>query len=224
MPLITVSSLKGGQTKSTTAAGLAAELDAPILDFDHRQGDSLAWARAAGHPCRVVLPDLAQELIREASTSKGWVVADCPPAESDAHRLAVFGADLVVVPLAPFGAQDARGWYRQAELLREAAEFRQRQGFRQVQVAFLNRYEQTAMAAAIGGLLAGWAAPDEGRYYLGTVAKRVAISEAYQKGLPPHRGRFGLQFAEVLTKIANLATAISDVSDASAHTSHGSIQ
>lgn len=219
--LCAISNPKGGQGKSLTAGTMAVALEATLLDLDPRQGDSLRFARKAGLQCRLIQAGEAKEVIEEAAGSDAWFVADCPPAESDAHRYAVFAADIVVVPLAADGAQDIRGWYRGSQLLAEAVHYRAAQGLGQIQVAFLNRTRRTAMTSAVANILQGWADPEEGRHYLGLVGQRVALAEAYAEGKGPHLAKGAGDLAAVISGVVALARAYSTHA-VSAH--HRSIQ
>jgi chromosome partitioning protein len=107
--VIAVANLKGGSSKTTTAAHLAhalheAGLSVLVVDADP-QGSSLRWSEAAAWPMPAVglpvrtlhtqLPGLVGE--RDA------VVIDTPPLESQSGIVhsAMRAADLVLIPTAP---------------------------------------------------------------------------------------------------------------------------
>lgn len=107
--VIAVANLKGGSSKTTTAACLAAawhEAGLSVLAVDSDpQGSLLRWSEAAAWPMPVVglpvrtlhaqLPGLIGE--------RDVVVIDTPPLESQSGIVhsAMRAADLVVVPTAP---------------------------------------------------------------------------------------------------------------------------
>lgn len=106
---IAVVNLKGGSSKTTTAAHLSAELHEAglrVLTVDaDPQGSCLRWAEAAAWPWAVVgLP--VRNLHSQLGGLRGGhevVVIDTPPLESQAGIVAsaLRAADLVVVPSAP---------------------------------------------------------------------------------------------------------------------------
>ena len=113
MPLtITVSLLKGGASKTTTALALAeaAALSVPVVLVDtDPMGSAWRWsylAERSGRPlqCRVVpLPtaDLARHL-RTVTRDAAVVVIDSPPpGDLAVARAAVDAADTVVMPTTP---------------------------------------------------------------------------------------------------------------------------
>lgn len=198
MTLLSVSNVKGGQGKSTWSAALAGLLRAPLYDLDARQGDSYAWAQAAGHTARLVRDHEAGAVLGEAAEAKGWIVADCPPAESAIHRAALAAASVVVVPVVPSGAQDARAWGRMQDLLREAADFRRQHGERQLQMVLLNCVRpRVGLTADFVDLLQAWQNTKEGRVYVGAVGQRLAYAEHFASGA---RIADGSQEMEEVTK------------------------
>jgi chromosome partitioning protein len=106
---IAVVNLKGGSSKTTTAAHLSAELHAAglrVLTVDaDPQGSSLRWSEAAAWPWATIgLP------VRTLHTQLGGllgghdvVVIDTPPLETQSGIVAsaLRAADLVIVPTAP---------------------------------------------------------------------------------------------------------------------------
>ena len=109
--VITLAQQKGGAGKTTLAAGLAAALAArrrvAVLDIDPQRSlarwHALRVARAGAPP--IVLAEvsgwrLAAELDR-LRRSHDVLIVDSPPQIDTDARLAVRGADLVLVPLQP---------------------------------------------------------------------------------------------------------------------------
>ncbi len=209
--LIAVANVKGGQGKSTIAAALMGVIPhSTLLDLDHRQGDSVAWAKAAGRIGRVVREEEAASVLQAASHEPGWVVADCPPAESLAHRAALAAADVVVVPVTPTGGQDARAWGRMRELLAEAADFRAKHGLAQVQCVMLNAVRpRVTISDDFRDLLKSWHAPAQDRHYVGAVGQRIAYADAFALGDPIHAAHE--EMATVLARITHFIVPVQTV-------------
>lgn len=178
--LISSMNYKGGQGKSLWSAILAQWADAELLDMDHRQGDAHAWAQAAGRPSRVVSRSF-DETLKAAAAAPGWFVADCPPHEGEETLSALRHSHLVVIPVVPSGAQDARAWGRMQDAL-EAA-WRLNPGLKAAVV--LNANRQTALAKEFLEVLKAWHAPSKARCVLGVVPQRVALAEAFGAGQVP---------------------------------------
>jgi len=110
--VITVAQQKGGAGKTTLAANLAAawagENRVALLDIDpqrslsrwHAMRDGNAKARHAIHLSEVAGWRLAAELDR-LRQSHDIVIVDSPPQIETDAKLAIRGADLVLVPLQP---------------------------------------------------------------------------------------------------------------------------
>jgi len=181
--LLSSINFKGGQGKSLWAGILADWLGpaAEILDLDPKQGDAHAWAQKAGRPSRLVWPrDLARAL-REAAASPDWFVVDCPPTEGEETRLALELSAMVVVPVVPAGAQDARAWGRMQDAIQDARTVNP--GLKAA--AILNASRQTALAKEFVSMLQTWHAPKSGNAVLGVVPQHVALAEAFGAGQPP---------------------------------------
>lgn len=183
--LLSSINFKGGQGKSLWTAILAAWLgdDVEILDLDPRQGDAHTWAEKAGRPSRLVKPPYFSRVLSEAASSPDWSVVDCPPHEGEETRLALELSALVVIPVIPAGAQDARAWGRMRDAIQDARAVNP--GLKAA--AILNAVRNTALSKEFVIMLQAWHAPKEGRAVIGTVPLRVALSEAFGAGeIPKH--------------------------------------
>jgi chromosome partitioning protein len=108
--VITVAQQKGGAGKTTLAANLAAGLSGRValLDIDPQRSLSRWHAMRAGNPKaknKIHLSEvagwrLAAELDRLRATHDVVIIDSPPQIETDA-RLAIRGADLVLVPIQP---------------------------------------------------------------------------------------------------------------------------
>ena len=179
--LISSVNFKGGQGKSLWAAILAGWLDAELLDLDPRQGDAHDWAEKAGRKSRLIWTDYATVLRQASIDPKNWFVADCPPHEGEETRAALRYSHLVVVPVVPSGAQDARAWGRMTSALAEAK--LENPGLKVA--AVLNANRQTALAKEFLVMLKEWHQPKVGQAVLGVVPQRVALAEAFGAGEIP---------------------------------------
>jgi len=181
--LLSSVNFKGGQGKSLWSGILADWLgpQAEILDCDPKQGDSHAWAEKAGRPSRLVWPRDLGQILRDAAKSPEWHVVDCPPNEGDETRLALELSAMVVIPVVPAGAQDARAWGRMTDAIADARALNP--GLKAA--AILNAARQTALSREFITMLEAWHAPKEGRSVLGVVPQRVALSEAFGAGAVP---------------------------------------
>lgn len=172
---------KGGQGKSLWSVILADWLGAEILDLDPRQGDSHFWAQKAGRKSRLIWKDSDRILQQAAADPKSWFVADCPPHEGEETRAVLQHSHLILVPVMPSGAQDARAWGRMQDALADA-----RLGNPGVKVAaVLNASRQTGVSKGFVEMLLAWHSPKEGRAVLGVVPQRVGLSEAFGVGMVP---------------------------------------
>jgi cellulose biosynthesis protein BcsQ len=171
---------KGGQGKSLWSVILADWLDAEILDLDPRQGDAHAWAEKAGRKSQLVWKN-SEKLLRQASADPSWFVADCPPHEGEETRAVLQHSHLVLIPVVPSGAQDARAWGRMQDAIRDARQ--ENPGLKAA--AILNASRQTGVSRAFVEMLAAWHAPSEGRAVLGVVPQRVGLAEAFGAGAVP---------------------------------------
>jgi cellulose biosynthesis protein BcsQ len=179
--LISVANPKGGQGKSTWSAILSAWADADLLDLDTTNGDTHAWAKKAGRSCRLVQDGVASVLKQAASDPDRWFVADCPPHDFLETRTALQVSQVVVVPLVPGGAQEARAWGRMQDALTQARVTNH--GMKAAVV--VNSVRQTVMAREIVAMLQAWHAPAAGCAVLGVVPQRVSIAEAFGAGQVP---------------------------------------
>lgn len=181
--LLSSINFKGGQGKSLWTAILASWLgdETEILDLDPKQGDAYDWAMKAQRPARLLWPKDLAGALREAAKSPEWVVADCPPHEGEETRLALELSAMVVIPVVPAGAQDARAWGRMQDAIQDARAFNP--GLKVA--AVLNAARQTAISKEFIKMLQEWHSPKEGRAVLGVVPQRVALSEAFGAGQPP---------------------------------------
>lgn len=127
---ITVTNLKGGTGKTTTAAYVAHalhELGARVLAVDaDPQASLIKWAKAGGFPFATE-PLVSDKLHRELPGIVGdrWqvVVIDTPPTEHSraAARSAVLASTHVIVPVAPAPVEYER-MRAVREMLNQAAE------------------------------------------------------------------------------------------------------
>lgn len=180
--LVSSINFKGGQGKSLWAAILADWLGprTEIIDLDPRQGDAHAWAEKAGRPSRIVWTDAAKILL-QASASDTWFVADCPPHEGEETRSALQHSHLILIPVVPSGAQDARAWGRMQDAIADARSLNP--GLKAAVV--LNSARQTALTREFIEMLQVWHKPKLGQAVLGAVPQRVALSESFGAGSVP---------------------------------------
>jgi cellulose biosynthesis protein BcsQ len=181
--LISSINFKGGQGKSMWAAILAAWIGpkAEILDLDPKQGDAHAWAEKAHRPSRLVWPRELVTTLHDAARAELWFIADCPPHEGEETSLALEFSAMVLIPVVPGGAQDARAWGRMRDAVADA---RQRNpGLKAATI--LNASRHTAISREFYDLLTTWHAPKQGRAVLGTVPQHVALAEAFGVGAVP---------------------------------------
>lgn len=197
--LISSVNFKGGQGKSLWTAILAAWLgkDAGVLDLDPKQGDAHAWAQKNGRPSSLVWSKDLKVALQGAAKSPDWYVADCPPHEGEETRLALQLSSIVVIPVVPAGAQDARAWGRMQDAIKDAKVVNP--GLKVA--AVLNASRQTALSKEFVTMLQEWHAPREGRAVLGVVPQRVALSEAFGAGTAPKDEAV----AQVLSKLKRFA-------------------
>lgn len=109
---ITVTNLKGGSGKTTSAANLAhaaANLGYRVLAVDSDpQGSLLEWAQLAGWELEVIAlakPSIGAELHRIAGTSFDVIIIDTPPAGGPLAQAAMRAADRLLIPVAPTTAE-----------------------------------------------------------------------------------------------------------------------
>lgn len=197
--LMASANFKGGQGKSTWAAILATWLgdQVEILDLDFGQGDSLAWAKRAGRPARLVRPEDCVSVLKEAAVSPDWFVVDCPPHERRETRLALEVAAMVVIPVVPGGIQDASAWGRMRDAITEAR--RANPGLKAA--AVLNATRPTGISREFLTMLQEWHAPKQGFAVMGAVPQHVAMAEAYGEGRAPS----GPSIEAVLAKLETFA-------------------
>lgn len=118
MPIISISNLKGGTGKTTSAIMLAAALhkqghDVEVWDLDP-QGSASEWAGIAaddGTPLPVpvkVVNTYSLGRIREPRDK--WIIIDCPPGRASHIDAALKAADHVVIPVRPSSMEVTRMW------------------------------------------------------------------------------------------------------------------
>ncbi len=126
MPVITLSSPKGGAGKTTAATLLATELaergaSVTIIDADPNK-NVVDWAKLPGVPKTLeVIGDVSEETIvdhiEEASTRSAFVIVDLEGTASLMVSYAISMSDFVVIPLQ--GSQlDAKQAARQMKLIK----------------------------------------------------------------------------------------------------------
>jgi cellulose biosynthesis protein BcsQ len=199
--LLSSMNFKGGQGKSLWA-GILADWLGPgteILDLDPKQGDAHAWAQKAGRPSRLVWPHDLAGALREGAASPDWFVVDCPPYEGEETRLALELSAMVVVPVVPAGAQDARAWGRMQDAIQDARAVNP--GLKAA--AILNASRQTALSKEFVSMLQAWHAPKSGNAVLGAVPQHVALAEAFGAGQPPR----DTAVTAVLSKLGRFAAS-----------------
>lgn len=118
MPIISISNLKGGTGKTTTAIMLAAALhkqgkQVEVWDLDP-QGSASEWAGIAADdgtplpfPVKVVN---AYGLGRIREPREKWILIDCPPGRATHIDAALKAADHVVIPVRPSSMEVTRMW------------------------------------------------------------------------------------------------------------------
>lgn len=118
MPIISISNLKGGTGKTTTAIMLAAALhkqgkNVEVWDLDP-QGSASEWAGIAADdgtplpfPVKVVN---AYGLGRIREPREKWILIDCPPGRATHIDAALKAADHVVIPVRPSSMEVTRMW------------------------------------------------------------------------------------------------------------------
>lgn len=118
MPIISISNLKGGTGKTTTAIMLAAALhkqgkNVEVWDLDP-QGSASEWAGIADDegvplpfPVKVVN---TYSLARIREPREKWIIIDCPPGRATHIDAALKVADHVVIPVRPSSMEVTRMW------------------------------------------------------------------------------------------------------------------
>ena len=118
MPIISISNLKGGTGKTTTAIMLAAALhkqgkNVEVWDLDP-QGSASEWAGIADDegaplpfPFKVVN---TYSLARIREPREKWIIIDCPPGRATHIDAALKAADHVVIPVRPSSMEVTRMW------------------------------------------------------------------------------------------------------------------
>lgn len=118
MPVLTITNLKGGTTKTTTAIYIATGLVArghkvTVYDLDP-QGSATEWSALAEDTGNAlpfsVTPINARSLQRVTVSDEEWVIIDCPPGASSTIDTAIDASDLTIIPVAPSGIQTDRMW------------------------------------------------------------------------------------------------------------------
>lgn len=206
--LLAVANVKGGQGKSTWASTLAAWLEGELLDLDPSQGDSYGWAEAAGHSTRLVWPEDLWATLEEAAADHNWHIADCPPLEGEATRGALALARVVVVPVVPSGAPEARAWGRMLGLIEEA---RKGPNPSLKAAALLNAVRpRLALVDDFIKLMKDFHHPSESQWFLGVAAQRVAVADAFAAGRMPFHGSGpeAQEFVAILEKIGKIVKTV----------------
>jgi len=178
--VITVAQQKGGAGKTTLVANLAVAFAASgrvaLLDIDPQRSLSRWHAIRAGKPGRAELHlsevagwRLAAELER-LRKSHDVVLIDSPPQIETDARLAIRGADLVIVPVQP-SLPDL--WAAEGTLKLAAAEKRK------VRIV-LNR---TPASGKLRDLVIGQIAKHDYPMFATTLGNRVGLATAFADGL-----------------------------------------
>jgi chromosome partitioning protein len=204
---IAVVNLKGGSSKTTTAAHLSAQMHGAglrVLTVDaDPQGSCLRWSEAAAWPWATIgLP------VRTLHTQLGGllgghdvVVIDTPPLESQSGIVAsaLRAADLVIVPTAPTPIEIER-LPAVREALEDVAPLR-RDGTPPTRV-LLTRTVAGAASTAV------WRASlrEDGWSVLHTAVPRLeALSQSYGDLIPPGLGPYKVVADELLAILARAA-------------------
>lgn len=169
---VAVVNLKGGVGKTTIATAAALRWGAFLVDVDP-QGDSHDWASRSGLVRSIHVRDWS-EAVGLVEQEAGSVVLDCPPGEGPALRAALAVADVALVPTKS-SAQDMRAVGRMLHLVRDARAVNP--GLRVGLILNEAKGAATATrdtAADLAGL--------EGVTFLGVVASRQAIPDAFTNG------------------------------------------
>lgn len=208
MTTIAVVNLKGGSSKTTTAAHLAAELHGAglrVLSVDaDPQGSCLRWAEAAGWAWPVVgLP--VRTLHAQLGGLRGGhevVIIDTPPLESQSGIVAsaLRAADLVVVPVAPTPIEIER-LATVREALDDVAPLRVDGRAPAARVLLTRTVTSAASPAAWRAALVedGWAV-------LRTAVPRLeALAQSYGDPIRPGVGPYALVVDELLDVLAAAA-------------------
>ena len=199
--LITVANLKGGSGKTTWACEVAGYLEAPLIDLDP-QGDASIWAQTKDRPFSAPIANRAAAELASARDSKGWFVADCPPAESKVTVTALQFAHVVLVPVKG-GPQDLQGWGRMKTLLEE---IRQEQKPPCKVGIIANGMRHVGTRNDVLESLQEEHDPKHGVHYLGSVGLRQATTYAYLEGgmVALQNNEAGAEFRTVLEQIQHL--------------------
>lgn len=199
--LITVANLKGGSGKTTWACEISGDLGAPLIDLDP-QGDASIWAQTKERPFSTPIANRAAVVLADARDSKGWFVADCPPAESKLTVTALQFAHVVLVPVKG-GPQDLQGWGRMKTLLDEIRQ-EQKAPFKVGIIA--NGMRHVGTLDDVIESLREEHDPKKGIHYLGSVGMRQATTYAYLEGnvVATQRNEAGAEFRAVLEQFHKL--------------------
>lgn len=116
MPIITVTNLKGGTGKTTTAMALATMAvrngrPAKVLDADP-QGSASLWAMTAsslGEPMPFEVSPANRVTIKSLQPSGDVVIVDCPPSGTVVDD-ALAAANYVIVPTTPSSMDMQQTW------------------------------------------------------------------------------------------------------------------
>lgn len=107
MRVITVACAKGGSTKTSVVAALAARavresLCVALFDLNHDQGNLSTWWVLRGTPLNpqlVDVEDISRAVEKLRAAGKEWLFIDTPPLDMDVIEGAVMHSDAVIIPV-----------------------------------------------------------------------------------------------------------------------------
>lgn len=184
---ITVTNLKGGSGKTTTAANLAhaaGNLGLKVLAVDSDpQASLLEWSRLAAWEIPVIAlakPSIAKDLAGLAGARYDVIIIDTPPAGGSLADAAMKAADQIVIPVAPTTAEVNR--------VKHTYDAAQAAGARSPMRVLLNRCIPNARSTADArDVLAGngW------NVMAAEIPRREALAQGLGGPVDPSRGYHG---------------------------------